>query len=223
MQKTRKAAKSVSHPSKPSDRIFHSPVRKSSLKSFLSPRSSFGEDYTNSATFLGRYRTPSSSELHFFQTSSPFYQGQPIPRTASLSSLRHLPPDQERSLYIGVNNHKLFLPPKSNRSSTPIVAYRRLQCEERKTPSMTPYAIIGPGDSDRLPTAMSLATLTCAQPASALGAAGGVRRSTSTIATAGSMDSCGSDETVSLSLTLSFPTLRAIIDMQYDQTCCRHG
>ena len=204
MQKTRSAAKSVLHPSKPSNRLCQSPVRKRSLKSFLSPRSSFTEDYANGAAFLGRHRTPSSPDLRGSQPSNPLCQSQPIARAASFSSLRHLPPDKERSLYIGVNNHKLFLPPKSNRSSTPIVTFRLPLREERKIPSMTPYAIIGPGDSDKLPIAMPPTTLACAQPTSALGSAGVMRRSTSTIAIAGSMDSLGSDEIVS-SLRISSP------------------
>lgn len=199
VQKTRNGAKSVLHSSKPADSLCQSIVRKRSLKSFLSPRSSFAEDYTNDAAFLGRYRTPSSPELRFPQSFSPLYPSQPIARATSLSSLRHLLPDKERSLYIGVSNHKVFLPPKSNRSSNLIVTYRRPQREERKTPSMTPYAIIGPGELDKLPIAMSSATATGVQPNSAVSSTSGMRRNGSTIAIAGSMDSFDSDETVSQS------------------------
>lgn len=65
-------------------------------------------------------------------------------------------------------------------------------------PSMTPYAIIGPGDSDKIPRAMPPTALASAQPTSAVGSAGGMRRSSSDVAIAGSTDSNSSDETVSL-------------------------
>ena len=209
MPKTRNAAKSVLHQSKPSNRLCQPPVCKRSLKSFLSPRSSFAEDYINGAAFLGRHRTPSSPELRGAHPSNPLYQSQPITRAASFNSLKHLPPDKERSLYIGVNTQKLFLSPKSNRSSTTIVTYRPPLREERKTPSMTPFAIIGLGDSDKLPIAIAPTTSADAQPTSAVGSAGGMRRTSSDVTIAGSMNSSDSD-TVSLPHISSPPTLRRI-------------
>jgi hypothetical protein len=89
-------------------------------------------------------------------------------------------------------------------------------------PSMTPYAIIGPGDSDKLPRAMPPTALASAQQTSAVGSAGGMRRSSSDVAIAGSTDSNSSDETVSLPL-ISSPHPRGAITMQDDQYCYRRG
>jgi len=87
---------------------------------------------------------------------------------------------------------------------------------------MTPYAIVGPGYSDKLSIAMPPTTLAGAQPTSALGSAGVMRRTTSTTTIAGSMDSADTDETVSL-LCTSYPPPSANMIMQDDQYCYSHS
>ncbi len=197
IRKTRHTAKPVLHVSDPVDEVCQSVVDDCSLNSLFSAKLSFSEDYPNGEAFLGRHRAPSSPELRFAQSSEYFHQGQNFPRASSFTNLRHIPADRKRSLYIGVNNRQVFLPPKSDRSSTPVVLYRLPALKERRTPSMTPLAIIGPGDSHRSQTIMSFIPVTHGHLASLVDSAGSTRRTASNTAVAGSNDSSGSDETVS--------------------------
>jgi hypothetical protein len=218
VKKTRNTAKSTLEPSKPADKLCRPVVQKRSLKSILTPKSSVAEDYTHIPAFLGRYRTPSSPELRGAQTSNHPCRSQSLSRASSFSSLRHLPPDKERTLYIGIKNHRLLLPSRSNRSSNPVVTYRRPLHQEKKTPSMTPYAIIRPIHSDKVLITMLPTTSTGAQPTSERGSAIVIRRSSSDISIAGSIDSSDTDLTVSSPRISSSPpsskygqTMRSIL------------
>lgn len=145
MRKTHKSSKIVLQSSKPSDSIYQLSVRKSSLKLFLSPKSSFAEDYTYGTTFLGRYRTPSTPEPRVPESPGPLFQLQPLPRSSSLTSLKHLPPDKKRDLYIGIKNRKLFLPYNSDRSLKSLdVTYQVPRLKQRKTATMTPLEVLSP-------------------------------------------------------------------------------
>jgi hypothetical protein len=190
VQKTRKQAITALQSLPQSDSICQPLIRKSSLKSLLT-KSSFAEDYTLGTTFLGRFRTASTPDLHTSQSSGPLYQIQPLPRSASLTSLKHLPPDKKRSLYIGIKDHKLFIPSNSDHSlKRLVVTYRSPRREERKMPAMTPSAIFGPSElccncalshAVELPPNSQFDLIdTCLGP---------VRRSSSVNATAGSEDS----------------------------------
>lgn len=201
VQKIRDVAISVSSPLKPPRKLWEPIVRRRSSKSIFLTRSSITEDYYNIPAFLGRYRTPSSPELRGAQ-HNPLYRNRFVPRASSLNSLRHPLPDKERTLYIGVSNFRLLLPLSSDLSPTQVVTYRPALREERRTPSMTPYAITGPGHFHIVPAAMSSTTSAGAQSTPELSSAGFIRRSSSDVSIAGSMTS-DSDITVRFTHTSS--------------------
>jgi hypothetical protein len=83
---------------------------------------------------------------------------------------------------------KSFLQPSRHVSTT--------TTPRKKNSSMTLYAIIGPVHSDKLPITMSPTTSTGPQPTSERGSVIVIRRSSSDVSIAGSMDSFDSDLTV---------------------------
>jgi len=66
-----------------------------------------------------------------------------------------------------------------------------------KSPSMTPYASIRQGDLNKLPVAVALTSSPSSQPISAVSSTGDMRRSSSDVTIAGSIDSFDSNVTIS--------------------------
>lgn len=195
--KTRSASKIDLHSSKLPDSFCQSPIPEGGLRSSLLPRSGFAVDYNSGAAFLRRYRAPSNPELHLSQLSSPFYRIRPVPRSISLTSLRHLP-QNKRILYIGINNCKIFLSSSLDHSVRPLaVAYRAPQGDERNIPIMAPSGIIGsvafnreitPADARLCKNGDLKVSLSVIDHQSLI-RCDTARRSASVIATAGSEDS----------------------------------
>jgi hypothetical protein len=171
-----------------------------SLKSLLSAEPSFVQDYSYNSLFLGRYRTPSTPELRHSSFSNSLRPAHQLPRSASLCSLKQLSRDQNCTVYISIDNPRLFLPIKTNWNSTfEAVKYRKAENNELKYPLLTPKSIIGPFKNyfeQFTPINMSSRRMAMSSPlpdilneSDIAAPSARARRTSSTVALAGSEDS----------------------------------